>query len=49
MMSEEVDAANRFRLERQAKLLSAFGGEERGLPSPPYHLRDVSMIYLLCR
>ncbi len=48
-MSQDVDAANRFRLERQAKLLSAFGGEERGLPGPPYHLRDVSMIYLLCR
>lgn len=48
-MNEEVDAANRFRLERQAKLLSAFNSGEGGLPSPPYHLRDVSMIYLLCR
>lgn len=48
-MSEDVDGANRFRLERQAKLLSRFGGEEGGLPNPPYHLRDVSMIYLLCR
>lgn len=48
-MGDDSDPANRFRLERQTKLMRAFGGEDRGLPSPPYHLRDVSMIYLLCR
>lgn len=45
----EDKTGNRFRLERQAKVLSAFDVERHEIPAPPYHVRDVSMIYLLCR
>jgi DNA-binding CsgD family transcriptional regulator len=49
VVSTGDEAGNRFRLERQAKVLKSFAGEESDLPSPPYHLHGVSMIYVLCR
>jgi DNA-binding CsgD family transcriptional regulator len=46
---DDDPAANRFRLERQAKLLQTFDAEHHDIPAPPYQVRDVSMIYVLCR
>lgn len=38
-----------YREEREARLLKAFDTNAEELPPPPYHVRDVSMTYLLCR